>query len=129
MAEKTHYLPQFLLHQFRGVNLFELDIKTGKVAPRSVGNAGREIDLYPPHLEHGMFERMDNDASRIFRYKLYKRYGQDRIVINDEERKVLSEWLLLFAIRVPLNLEICESEAAKWNANQWQQFYLPRLDK
>jgi hypothetical protein len=110
----THYLPQFVLKHFRDTALYELDKSTSQITVRNVRKSGQEIDLYPPALENGLFREMDNAAARIFREKLY---GKERrhIAISDREKRVLSEWLLLFAVRIPLNLEICEAQAREWN--------------
>src|SRR5205823_1066912 len=32
-------------------------------------------------------------------------------------KRVLSEWLLLFAVRIPLNLDFCKQQADWWNEN------------
>jgi len=111
---KRHYLPQFLLRQFRGESLFELDKATGRIEARKPSKAGQILDLYPEQLERTLFERTDNAAARIFRTKLY---GREILPISDDEKRVLSEWLLLFAVRIPLNLQFCEHMTQEWEAN------------
>jgi hypothetical protein len=111
---RTHYLPQFVLRQFWDGQLFELDRVSGECERRAIENGGQELDLYPARIEDGLFRQLDNAASKILQKKVY---GKQRIVITEEDKRILSEWLLFFAVRIPLNLEVCNHMARQWNAN------------
>lgn len=121
---RTHYLPRFVLRMFSDGQLLELDKLTGECERRAVENGGQELNLYPPRIEDGLFRHMDNAASKILQKKVY---GKPRIVISNEDKLILAEWLLFFAVRIPLNLEICNNMAQEWNANP--QNTLDALDR
>lgn len=93
----THYLPQWLLKRF-GAPVLELDIHTGRVAPRSVRRAGSGEDLWSEETERALMGTHDNDAARVFRYHID---GARRIVLPEAERQTLARWLALFMPRVP----------------------------
>src|SRR5687768_962307 len=97
---RTHYLPQFILRRFRDESLYELDKQSMTCGRRNEATGGQATDLYPPHLERGLFLEMDNAAARICRDKIFR---TEPISLVDDEKRILSEWLLLFAIRIPWN--------------------------
>jgi hypothetical protein len=113
-GKRRHYLPQFLLEEFKSDGLFELDKQADNVERRKVREGGQEIDLYPPHIEDGLFRRLDTAASRILQKKVY---GCDKIKMEGKERHTLAEWLLFFAVRIPLNLQLCTLVSDAWNAD------------
>ncbi|HET6249661.1 MAG TPA: DUF4238 domain-containing protein [Tepidisphaeraceae bacterium] len=122
---KTHYLPQHVLRHFHGKNLFEFHKATGQVSPRNIRKAAQEIDLYPERLERGLFEELDNYSALLFKETIYK---QRYIALDLCEKQRLSEWLLLFAIRIPLNLERCEQQARHWNENPIEKITFVRKE-
>lgn len=95
----THYLPRFLLKQFRGDCLLELELATGAIESRSIDNAGSGTDLWPVEIEHGMMGEYDNIAARILSQRVW---GKPRIELSASERFDLSRWLVLFMPRTPM---------------------------
>jgi hypothetical protein len=90
-----------LLRRF-GTPLWELDIDAGTIEARSIRNAGSGSDLWPADIEEGLMGTHDNDAARVFRYWIN---GQRRIVLPDEQRRILALWLALFLPRGPKTSE------------------------
>ena len=114
MGSRRHYLPQFLLKQFRGSSgLWEWDKQTDIVERRNVENAGQFPDFYPPEIERGVMETWDNDAARICRDKVF---GKDQIVLTPEQRGRLGVWLGLFFVRIPDNLRQAQRYTAGFGA-------------
>jgi hypothetical protein len=110
----NHYVPRFVLRRFRTTTLYELDKTTGRIEPRSIENAGQERGLYPDDMETGLFGEMDNAVAQLFRNTLFK---NGNLQFDHEARRVISEWLLLFLVRVPQHLEVCKDITNKWNEN------------
>lgn len=105
MPERIHYIPRFILRQFKadGRSLLEWDKRRGGTAsPRSVEIAGQRPDFWPPHVERGVMEWMDDKASKILQRKVY---GKPAIRLVKEERRFLAEWFGLWLIRTPKHLE------------------------
>lgn len=115
-GDRTHYLPQFLLQEFKGDGLFELDKQTGGIERRNVRAGGQIVDLYPQHIERGLFRQLDTSAARILQGRVY---GQSRIELNTGEQEALAEWLVFFAVRIPRNLDLCNRISDAWNDNPY----------
>jgi hypothetical protein len=93
----THYIPQWLLRRF-GTRVYELDIHTGVIEPRTIRRAGSGEDLWPEELEKDLMGTHDNDAARVVRYWIN---GKRRIILPEVQRRTLALWLALFMPRVP----------------------------
>jgi hypothetical protein len=101
-VERRHYIPQFILKQFKDCALYELDKEAKTCAPRSIERAGQYPDFYPPHIEREVMERWDTLAARVCRYKVF---GTRCVHLNAEEKRTLSGWAALFFVRCPLNFQ------------------------
>ncbi|HEV2292266.1 MAG TPA: DUF4238 domain-containing protein [Tepidisphaeraceae bacterium] len=111
----THYLPQFLLKGFAGPDgIYELNKTTQVCERRGIKNAGMQRHLYPPDLEQGYLQNIDGTAATIFAKRIKDRM---RIRLAPEERKLLSEWLSLFAMRSPKKLAKLKDHLANEKAD------------
>lgn len=97
----THYVPQWLLDQFRERKLFELDKGTGQIAVRSLRKAGSGDDIWPEEIERELMTPHDTKAHRIFRTRIV---GHDKVVLGPDDRLEFATWLALFMPRVPYTL-------------------------
>lgn len=103
MAEKIHYIPQFVLREFKepGRSLLELKKGDATAVPRGVDHAGQKPDFWPPDIERKLMGDMDDAAAKILQNKVY---GETQIHLTPEERRRLAQWFALWMIRVPKNL-------------------------
>jgi hypothetical protein len=101
LPQDTHYIPRFILKQFKeDGGLYELDKRTGNVQRRSPEAAAQFPDFYAPHIEAGIMGTWDNEASRICRSKVF---GRAHVSITPDEKRRLSAWIGLFFVRSPFN--------------------------
>jgi hypothetical protein len=120
-----HFIPQLILKRFRNDSRLSLDVldkKSGSIERRKIKKIGKIDHLWSQKLEDGIFNEMDNAAGRIFRYKLRDNIRAALYLHIDERRKInerrkLSEWLMLFAVRVPSWRNVCHEVVQQWRAN------------
>jgi hypothetical protein len=100
---RIHFLPRFVLRMFKGDHgLLELDKLGGTCQARNIEIAGQRENFWPEGIEHGLMRLMDDRASKILQSAVF---GRKRINLTTDERLALSEWLALWIVRVPKNLE------------------------
>lgn len=80
---KMHYLPQWLLHQFREKGLTQINVSTGEVRGRSPDTGGYLINPWEEDIERGLMGIHDDKASKIF-YKYIK--GKNKIILPPAPR-------------------------------------------
>src|SRR4051812_14356645 len=98
ISPRRHYIPQWMLHNFRSPILYELDIYTGRAPKQRVKVAASEAELWPQDIEDKIMTAHDTSAARIYQSRIR---SQRRIVLNDSERYKFALWLALFMPRAP----------------------------
>jgi hypothetical protein len=106
VAERSHYVPQFLLRRFcepRRRLLYQLDKTTGEVTPVSPRNAAVIVGYYDvpsialPETIEATLARIESDAAAAVSHLV-----DDGVVPNAEQRAVLSIFLWLMHERSPV---------------------------
>ncbi len=104
MAEHIHYVPEFVLKEFKedGRSLLELKKGDAIAGPRDIRKAAQRPDFWPPNIEHGLMRLMDDRASKILQKQAYMKAT---INLTKTDRRFLAEWFALWMVRVPKHLD------------------------
>src|SRR5688572_3727654 len=105
-----HYIPKWLLRQFRPASPWVLDISTGKIQDLGLKKVGQVDDAWSQEIENEVMSPSDNRAAQIFYDKIS---GHQRIRLTKSERHQFAKWLCLFAYRVPDSYEFVERRWAE----------------
>lgn len=109
---KNHYLPESFLKQFVGASgLWVFNIRDGSFRCRNPSNTGHIRGLYKDSLEEGYLQKIDGQAAGL----LSEIGGARGLVPNlsTKEKRLLSDWIALFMIRVPKTLHSFEKLVAE----------------